>query len=84
MLFYQTAFENKSLKLAVGNNVFKAVNIINHSAHLFGVVVLRAEVLAYTVAQRLSLADIYNFSVCRVHNIHPRQKWEGHSFFSQL
>ena len=74
VLFNKTALKNKRLKLAVCDNVFKVVNIVNHTAHLFCVVILRAKVLAYTIAQSLCLADINNFSVSRVHNINTGQQ----------
>ena len=84
MLFDKTALENQCLKFAVGDDIFKIVNIVNHSAHLFGVIVLRAEVLADTVFESLCLADIYNFSAFIVHNINAGQKRQSHCFFAQF
>ena len=40
MLFYKTALKHKSLKLAVGQNIVKIVDVLDHFANLCGVVVL--------------------------------------------
>ncbi len=61
VLFDKTAFKNECLKLTVRDDIFKIIDIINHSANLFGMVILRTEVLADSVFKSLCLADIYNF-----------------------
>ena len=83
VLFNQTALKNERLKLAVCDNVFKVVNIVNHTAHFFCVVILRTKVLADTVSQSLCLSDVNNFTVSGMHNIYPRQKRQCHSSFAE-
>ena len=84
MLLYQAALENKRLKLAVGDDVLEPVDVVDHAANLFGVVVLRTEVLTDAVFERLCLADIDDLAVLRVHDVHARQQRQRHSLFSQL
>ena len=83
MLFYQTAFKNQRLKFTVGEYNVKVINIFNHLANLYPVVVLRAEILADTVFERLCLADIYDFTAAVLHQIYPGSKRELHGLFPQ-
>lgn len=59
MLFYQAAFKHERFKLAVGEDDIEIVDILDHFAYLEAVVMLRAEILADAVFERLCLADIY-------------------------
>ena len=84
VLLDKAALQNQRLKLAVGDDIFKILDIINHLAHLFGVVVLRAKVLADAIFESLCLAYINNFAALAVHYIHARKKRQSHCLFSEL
>lgn len=55
VLLDKATFKNERLKLAVRDDIFKIIDIINHSANLFGMVILRTEVLADSVLRAFAL-----------------------------
>ena len=84
MLLNKTALKNKRLKLAVADYILKIIHILDHSSHLFGVVVLGAEILGDAVFKCLSFTDIYYLFVFVVHYINSGRKRQSHSFFAEF
>ena len=84
MLFYQAALEHERFKLAVGEDDIEIVDILDHFAYLEAVVMLRAEILADAVFERLCLADIYYLRAAVFHQIYARSQRELHGLFAKL
>ena len=84
VLLYEAALKHKRFKFAVCKNIIESVNIFNHPAHFERVVVLRAEILAYSVFEGFRLSYIYYFACFIFHNIYAGRERQAHCLFSQF
>ena len=84
MLLYKAAFEHEGFKLAVGENDIEIIDIFDHFAHLYGVVMLGAEILADAVFECLRFADIYYLRAAVFHQIDPGSQRKLHRLFAKL
>ena len=84
MLLDQRAFQYQALELGIGDDVGEVVHVVHHPPHLFGVVVLRAEVLADAVFQLLRLADVDDLARLVLHDIYARLQGKRHRLCPQL
>ena len=74
ILFDERVFENQSFKLTVTQDILKIRNVLDHPAHLFGMLIACPEILRNTVFKRLGLTDINDISRGVLHNVNPRGK----------
>ena len=81
VLFDEGAFEHQGLELAVAEDVVKILNVLDHSAHLFSVTLLRTEILRHAVAQGLGLADVDYLAALVPHNIDTRRQRQSARLF---
>ena len=79
MLFDKTALKYEGFKLAIGDDILKVLNILNHSTDLLSVVILRTEVLADAVFQLLCLTDVDDITAFVLHYINTGLKGQSHS-----
>ena len=84
MLLYKAAFEHEGFKLAVGENDIEIIDVFDHFAHFYSVVMLGAEILADAVFERLRLADIYYLRAAVFHQIDAGGQRKLHRLFAKL
>ena len=78
MLLNQRALEYQTLKLTVGDDVLEVIYVFDHAAYLFGMVVLRTEVLADAVLELFRLADVDYLAVFVFHYIYSGLQRQSH------
>ena len=83
ILLYKRAFEYKRFVFAVTEDIVKVIYVFYHFLDLFLMVLVRTEVLAYSIFQRFCLADIYYLAGLVLHEINARLKRQRHGFFTQ-
>lgn len=69
MLLYKAAFKHEGFKLAVGENDIEIIDVFDHLAHFYRMIMLGAEILADSVFECLRLADIYYLRAAVFHQI---------------
>lgn len=55
MLLYKAAFEHEGFKLAVGENDIEIIDVFDHLAHFYRMIMLGAEILADSVLSAFAL-----------------------------
>ena len=72
MFLDQIAFEYECLQLRIGNDVFKAGNMLNHLLFLDTLIMTRLKILPHTFSQTDRFANINDCIRTVVHDIDAR------------
>ena len=84
MLLYKAAFEHEGFKLAVGENDIEIIDVFDHFAHFYRMIMLGAEILADAVLERFRLAYIYYLRTAVFHQIDAGGQRKLHRLFAKL
>ena len=77
-------FQDQGLKLAVGNDDVKVVDLGHHGPGLFGVGGQIGKILAHPVFQGLGLAHIDDLALGVLHDVYARLEGQAVGFFFQF
>ena len=83
VLLDERTLQHQRLKLAAHYDIVKMIHMRHHLAHLFGVVGIRAEILAHPIFQFFCLADINNAIGGILHNIYAGLQRQRHRLLPQ-